>query len=80
MTGQELGWGQDEVIHAGLPLFHVNAPLISGLAAFTVGAEVLMTSPQGFRNPNVLKNFWELTEKYRMTFFMGVPTLIFTIN
>ncbi len=80
MTGQQLSWNEKDIVHAGLPLFHVNAPLISGLAPFTVGAEVLLTSPQGFRSPTVIDNFWKLVEKYKITFFMGVPTVYVALN
>jgi fatty-acyl-CoA synthase len=80
MVGQQLQWRENDVMHCGLPLFHVNAPLISGLAPFTTGGEVLMTSPQGFRSDTVISNFWKLVEKYKISFFMAVPTVYLALN
>lgn len=80
MIGQQLAWEQADVMHCGLPLFHVNAPLISGLGPIMAGGEVIMTSPQGFRSPTVLDNFWSLIEKYKISFFMGVPAVYVELN
>lgn len=80
MVGKQLDWTDKDIMHCGLPLFHVNAPLISGLAPFTVGGEVIMTSPQGFRNPAVLDHFADLIKEYNMSFFMGVPTIFSELN
>lgn len=75
MVGKQLDWTDIDVMHCGLPMFHVNAPLISGLGPFMVGGEVIMTSPQGFRNPAVLDRFADLIKEYNISFFMGVPTI-----
>ncbi|VVC76612.1 Long-chain-fatty-acid--CoA ligase [Aquicella siphonis] len=80
MVGRQLQWDSSDVMHCGLPLFHVNAPLISGLAPFTVGGEVLLTSPHGFRSEAVIANFWKWVEQYRISFFMAVPTVYLALN
>ena len=80
MVGQQLQWTELDVMHCGLPLFHVNAPLISGLAPFTVGGEVLLTSPQGFRSEAVIMNFWQLIERYKISFFMAVPAVYLALS
>jgi fatty-acyl-CoA synthase len=80
MVGLELDWDNKAVVHCGLPLFHVNAPLISGLAPFSVGAQVVLTSLQGFRSETVIKHFWKLVEKYQISFFMAVPTVYWALN
>ncbi len=80
MVGRQLDWNESDVMHCGLPLFHVNAPLITGLAPFTVGGQVIMTSPHGFRSPKVLDHFWRLIEKYKISFFMAVPAVYFELN
>ncbi|TRX75971.1 acyl-CoA synthetase [Pseudomonas mangiferae] len=59
----------------GLPLFHVNGVMVTGLAPFYQGAEVLLATPQGYRNPTLIQNFWSLIERHRVTFFSGVPTI-----
>lgn len=80
MVGRQLLWDKNDVMHCGLPLFHVNAPLISGLAPFTVGGEVLLTSPNGFRSDTVLANFWKWVAQYRISFFMAVPTVYLALH
>lgn len=59
----------------GLPLFHVNAALVTGLAAFLRGARVLLGTPQGYRAPGMVDRFWEIVEHHRVASFSGVPTL-----
>ncbi|MEN2975743.1 acyl-CoA synthetase [Tistrella bauzanensis] len=60
---------------SGLPLFHVNAVHVSGLAPFMAGAHVVLASPAGYRNPAVIQNFWRLVERFRVTMFSTVPTV-----
>ncbi len=59
----------------GLPLFHVNATIVTGIAAFLRGARVLLGTPQGFRAPGLVDRFWEIVEHHRVGYFSGVPTL-----
>ncbi|BFM18424.1 acyl-CoA synthetase [Maricurvus nonylphenolicus] len=60
----------------GLPLFHVNGVFVTGLATILGGGEILLASPQGYRNPNVIKDFWALVEKYKVSYFSAVPTIL----
>lgn len=60
----------------GLPLFHANAPLLTGLAPFSVGASVVLLSPIGYRDPAIIKNFFKIAERYRVDSFMTVPTVL----
>jgi len=69
------GIGSGKVVFCGLPLFHVNAALVTGLLPFSRGAHVLIGTPQGYRGPGVVKRFWEIVERHRVNFFSGVPTL-----
>jgi fatty-acyl-CoA synthase len=64
-----------ESILCGLPLFHVNAVHITGLAPFSVGASVVLLGTQGYRDRSVIRNFWKIVEKFRAASFGGVPTL-----
>ncbi|MBI3524205.1 MAG: acyl-CoA synthetase [Betaproteobacteria bacterium] len=59
----------------GLPLFHVNAVLVTGLAEFMSGATVLMAGVQGYRSSKVLPGFWKLVERFRVNYFSAVPTI-----
>ncbi|USU21257.1 acyl-CoA synthetase [Paraburkholderia fungorum] len=76
-AGQFLGEsiGPGKIIFCGLPLFHVNAVLVTGLLAFSRGAHVVLGTPQGYRGDGVVSRFWEIVEHYRINFFSGVPTL-----
>lgn len=64
-----------KVTFCGLPLFHVNAVLVTGLLPFSRGAHVILGTPQGYRGDGVVARFWEIVERHRINFFSGVPTL-----
>ncbi len=65
----------DDILFACLPLFHVFAVVACGLAPFILGAEVLLVSPQGFRDETVIKNMWQLLSSYNVSVFLAVPTI-----
>ncbi|WP_186061606.1 acyl-CoA synthetase [Burkholderia gladioli] len=71
--GESIGPGK--TVFCGLPLFHVNAVVATGLLPFSRGAHVVLGTPHGYRGPNVVKRFWEIVEHHRINFFSGVPTL-----
>lgn len=75
MLGEMFDIRPSDVIVCGLPLFHVNGVVVTGLAAFMHGARVLLAGRNGFRNPGLIANFWRLVERYRVTTFSGVPTV-----
>jgi fatty-acyl-CoA synthase len=64
-----------QVMLGGLPLFHVNGAMVTGLAAFHGGWEVIMLTAAGYRGQDVMPNFWRLAERFRATSFSGVPTI-----
>jgi fatty-acyl-CoA synthase len=64
-----------KTILCGLPLFHVNGQLVTGLAPWSKGAHVVMATPQGYRGAGVIGNFWALVEQFRVSLFSGVPTV-----
>ncbi|MGF6805523.1 fatty-acyl-CoA synthase [Paraburkholderia sp. Clong3] len=76
-TGQFFGdsVGPGKTLFCGLPLFHVNAVMATGLLPFSKGAQVVLGTPQGYRGDGVVKRFWEIVEHHRINFFSGVPTL-----
>lgn len=69
------GIGAGKVVFCGLPLFHVNGVLVTGLLPFSKGAHVILGTPQGYRGEGVVNRFWEIVEHHRINFFSGVPTL-----
>lgn len=68
-------FGVGDVTLCGLPLFHVNGVIVTGLTAFIGGAEVLLATPQGYRNTTLIGNFWKVIERHKVSFFSGVPTI-----
>ena len=66
---------QHDTALCGLPLFHVNAVIVTGLTPFLTGSHVLLATPQGYRNPTLMQNFWKIIERYKVSFFSGVPTI-----
>jgi len=59
----------------GLPLFHVNAQIATGLLPWSTGCHVVLGTPQGYRAPGLIQNFWKMVEHYKLTWFSGVPTI-----
>ena len=75
MTGPCEALRSRPVILCGLPLFHVNALFCSALSAIINGGELLLAGPEGFRAKSLTTDFWPLVERYRVSFFSGVPTI-----
>jgi fatty-acyl-CoA synthase len=73
--GSMVHLGPADVIFCGLPLFHVNGAIVTGLAPFMAGAHVVLGPPQGYRSKGLLDQFWAIVEQWRVTSFSGVPTL-----
>ncbi|GAB3638979.1 acyl-CoA synthetase [Hymenobacter arcticus] len=63
------------VFFCGLPLFHVNGVVVTGSVPWLLGHTVVLGSPQGYRGPGILNNFWHLVAHYRLSLFSGVPTI-----
>lgn len=70
----ETGETQRSVL-CGLPLFHVNAQLVTGLRPWMHGDHVVLATPQGFRDKRLIARFWEIVSHYRVSSFSAVPTI-----
>jgi fatty-acyl-CoA synthase len=68
-------FGEADVILSALPLFHVSGLATLAMVPLSVGAEVVFLSPSGFRNPQIVRNFWRIVEQYRGSFSAFVPTI-----
>ena len=66
----------EDTIMCGLPLFHVNGTMVTGGYPFSIGAHVVILSPQGYRDPTVMANFYKIVEHYKANFFSCVPTIL----
>lgn len=62
-------------LFCGLPMFHVNAVMATGLMPFSTGAHVVLGTAHGYRADGLLGRFWEIVQHYRINFFSGVPTI-----
>jgi len=67
---------ETDVFGCGLPLFHVAGTIFCGLSCFMTGAEAVILSPGGYRNPIMINRYWHLIEKYKLTWAGGVPTVV----
>ncbi|WP_431682578.1 acyl-CoA synthetase [Kitasatospora sp. KL5] len=63
------------VVFAALPLFHVNALLVTLLAPLFKGRQVVWAGPLGYREPALYGEFWKIVEHYRITAMSAVPTV-----
>tara|TARA_B110000211_G_scaffold235026_1_gene308635 strand:+ start:5657 stop:7504 length:1848 start_codon:yes stop_codon:yes gene_type:complete len=67
--------GQSAVLNA-LPLFHVFGVIAASLAMFFAGRTVVIMTPEGFRSPNTVNNWWYFVNKYKVFWFPTVPTIM----
>ncbi|MCZ0986532.1 AMP-binding protein [Streptomyces diastatochromogenes] len=66
---------QDSVVFAALPLFHVNALVVTLLAPLLRGQQVVWAGPLGYRDPALYGDFWRIVEHYRIATMSAVPTV-----
>jgi len=69
------GLAAGEAALGGLPLFHVNALIVTGIAPMFSGARVVWPGPAGYRDPGLYRNFWKIVEHYRIAAMSAVPTV-----
>ncbi len=75
MLRYTLDLGPDDVVLTGLPLFHANAAILTGLAPLSAGSTLVLGGEEGFRNKALMRGFWDVVERYQVTVFSGVPTI-----
>lgn len=66
---------QESVVFAALPLFHVNALVVTLLAPLLRGQAVVWAGPLGYRDVALYGNFWKIVEHYRISAMSAVPTV-----
>jgi fatty-acyl-CoA synthase len=77
------GWGiaessglaPGEAILGGLPLFHVNALIVTGIAPMFSGARVVWPGPGGYRDPALYQHFWKMVAHHQVAAMSAVPTV-----
>jgi len=76
MMNEALDLHSPRVFFCGLPWFHVNGVIVTGLLPLTGGHTVLLATPNGYRSEGVIPNFWKIVEHYRVTNLSSVPTIL----
>lgn len=66
---------EDSVLFAGLPLFHVNALVVTLLAPLLRGQQAVWAGPQGYRDMALYANFWKIVQHYGISAMSAVPTV-----
>ncbi len=66
---------EGSTLFAALPLFHVNALVVTLLAALLRGQHVVWAGPLGYRDPALYGNFWKMVARYRLATMSAVPTV-----
>ncbi len=73
------GLDAGEGVLGGLPLFHVNALIVTGIAPMFSGARVVWPGPAGYRDKALYARFWKIIEHYRIAAMSAVPTVYGTL-
>ena len=73
------GLAPGEGMLGGLPLFHVNALIVTGIAPMFGGARVVWPGPAGYRDKALYTRFWQIIEHYRIAAMSAVPTVYGTL-
>jgi fatty-acyl-CoA synthase len=73
------GLAAGEAMLGGLPLFHVNALIVTGIAPMFSGARVVWPGPAGYRDKALYARFWKIVEHYRIAAMSAVPTVYGTL-
>ena len=63
----------------GLPLFHVNALIVTGIAPMFSGTRVVWPGPAGYRDKALYTRFWQIIEHYQIAAMSAVPTVYATL-
>ena len=75
MLAAYCGFTPASTVFAGLPLFHVNALVVTVLMPLFKGQQVLWAGPLGYRDPALFAQFWTLVAHYRIAAMSAVPTV-----
>ncbi|WP_375481093.1 acyl-CoA synthetase [uncultured Jatrophihabitans sp.] len=67
--------GPRDTVFAGLPLFHVNALIVTLLAPIMRGQHSLWAGPSGYRDADMMSDFWRIVEHHRINSMSAVPTV-----
>ncbi|MGD9662086.1 MAG: AMP-binding protein, partial [Porticoccaceae bacterium] len=69
-----LGSSRDEISGHALPLFHVGGLVTICLRSLIYGQTLVTLTTAGYRNPDVIANFWKIANSYSLTNVVVTPT------
>ena len=73
------GLEAEHVLINPLPQFHVGGSIFGALSPIANGWTVVIPTPLGARNPNVVRDWWSLVERNKVTIAGAVPTTLAAI-
>ncbi|MCL1122904.1 acyl-CoA synthetase [Shewanella surugensis] len=65
----------DDTILVGLPIFHCNAAILSGLMPLSMGNTIVIAGIDGYRTPGIVANLYRIIEHFNVASFNAVPTI-----
>ena len=74
--GAAIGSRPGDRFLVGLPLFHANAAIASGLTALASRATIVLAGQLGFRDKGTMGDFWRMVDRFQISVFSGVPTIL----
>ncbi|MCY3878363.1 MAG: acyl-CoA synthetase [Rhodobacteraceae bacterium] len=75
-AGGIIGLESGDTVLCPLPLFHVFAAYPALMSAIASGSHLVFPTPAGYRGDGVFDNFWKLVERWKVTYFLTVPTAL----
>ncbi|WP_420390367.1 AMP-binding protein [Marinobacter sp.] len=73
-VGAVMGSEQEGVVGHAMPNFHVGGLVVVALRAIIFGQTLVTLTTEGFRNPGVIKHFWDIAKYFKMTSVLATPT------
>jgi fatty-acyl-CoA synthase len=74
------GMAAGEAALGGLPLFHVNALIVTGIAPMFAGLRVVWPGPAGYRDRALYAQFWKIVQHYQIAAMSAIPTVYRTLT
>ncbi|MDD5225842.1 MAG: class I adenylate-forming enzyme family protein [Candidatus Omnitrophica bacterium] len=71
------GFQQGQRFLSMLPFYHINAPVITGLACISAGAHVFLSEVFGF---SVAKSIWGIVEQHKIQVLSITPSIMASLN
>jgi fatty-acyl-CoA synthase len=73
LIGAHAGSAPDDVIGHAMPNFHVGGANLLTLRSVLYGQTVVTLTTGGFRNADIVRGFWDIVRKFRVTSLIATP-------